>query len=513
MEIDLSKVAPEDLPRVKQLLAEVAEHEKYATHLAKFLDQAYEWQKQVVRFTKDKTVIGTISANRVGKTENGCAIIAQHLTGHYAPWYEGKKFKKPVKVIAACLNSDLNKTVLQAKLFGTSNWRVKKQIGTAMIPKDLVDLKSAVSARGDGVERINIHHKSGGSSELYFRAYSQGREAAQGVEADVILIDEQPKDDFWEECLTRLATTGGHVICSFTPLEGRTGLVATLLDLPPVPDAPEDKFGAKVRADKSWSMVRASWDDITHIPEDQKETLKKGYAEYSRDARTYGIPISGHGRVFPFHKGEITYSESETRVPDTLPHLVGIDIGHGFGRDPSAAFQVAWDEDKDIVYVTRGKQESTDTTRDLARLIVWTDHESPVAWPNDANKSSMNADSTVSQQLRSMDINLLGKPFLNPKGADGKVNNWKMPGIKEMAQRFSDGRLKISERYCNDLLKQIEEYSYDVNGRLKDGNDHCVDAVRYAIMSIIQGYGQPLNIPNKFDDAGFDDDEFEYNII
>ena len=98
MEIDLSKVAPEDLPRVKQLLQEVAYHEKYATHLAKFLEQAYDWQKQVVEFTKDKTVVGTISANRVGQTEIGCAIIACHLTGYYPDWYKGKRFKKPVKV-------------------------------------------------------------------------------------------------------------------------------------------------------------------------------------------------------------------------------------------------------------------------------------------------------------------------------------------------------------------------------------------------------------------------------
>ena len=492
MKIDLTKVAPEDLPRVKQLLAEVADHEKYGSHLAKFLENAYDWQKQVVRFTKDKTVIGTISANRVGKTEIGCAIIACHLTGYYPDWYEGKVFKKPVKVIAACLNSDLNKSVLQSKLFGTSNWRMKSEVGTGMIPKELINMKSGVSGRGDGLDRISIKHKSGGYSELYFRAYSQGREAAQGVEADVILIDEQPKDDFWEECLTRLATTNGHVICSFTPLEGRTGLVDTLLSLPPVENAPEDKYGAKVKADNSWSMVRASWDDITHIPEDQKETLRKGYAEYSRDARIYGIPIAGHGRVFPFQRGEITYDENELFVPESIPHLVGIDLGHGFGRDPSAAVQIAYDEDKDIIYVIRCKKDTTNTTRDLARLIVWTDHESPIAWPADANRSSMNADTTVAQQLRQKGLNLLLKPFMNPKGADGKTNNYKMPGVKEMAERMSDGRLKINKRFCGQLLDEIEEYSYQENGRLKDGNDHLIDATRYAVMSIIQGYGSPL---------------------
>ena len=410
--------------------------------------------------------------------------------------------------MAACLNSDLNASVLQAKLFGTSNWRLKSEIGTGMIPRELINAKSAVTPRGDKLDKINIKHISGGWSELYFRAYSQGREAAQGVEADVILIDEQPKDDFWSECLTRLATTKGHAICSFTPLEGRTGLVQELLDLKPAEGSPSDHFGAKYKEENRWSMVRASWDDVTHIDSEDKLTIAKGYADYERDARTFGIPIAGHGAIFPHLTGLITYEPRETQIRDTWPHLLGVDLGHGYGRDPSAVVMTAWDEENDIIYVTDCKLAETNTTKEMARLITSVNHTVPVAWPNDANRSSMASHSTVADQLREFQVNLLGKPFLNPRGADGKRNNHKAPGIKEMNQRFTEGRLLISTE-CTELLKQLEEYAYDKAGKIQDGNDDIIDACRYAIMSIIQDLG--ASVVDDGWGTNNQDDEFHWN--
>jgi len=256
-------------------------------------------------------------------------------------------------------------------------------------------------------------------------------------------------------------------------------------------DCPEDRFGPKYRSEDSWAMIRASWDDIEHISDTDKDQLRKGFASYEADARTFGMPIAGHGRIFPYQKGEITYSDREITIPDVWPHIVGIDIGHGHGRDPSAAVMVAWDEHTNKMYVTDCRMESTDTTRDLARLIVKVDHRVPVAWPNDANRASMNSDSTVAEQLRQMDIKLLGKPFMNPKGADGKSNNYKAPGINYINELFAEGKLLISDR-CTQLLAEIEQYSYTETGKIQDGKDHCIDAFRYAVMSIIQGLGEPL---------------------
>ena len=394
--------------------------------------------------------------------------------------------------MVAGVDSNHNKNVLQDKLLGSNNWRLKAERGKGMIPRDFIIDEAAVTVRGDDLTAVKIKHITGGMSEIIFRAYSQGREAAQGFQADQILIDEQPKDDFWSESLVRTAATNGQVICSFTPLKGMTGLVEELMSLPAQKDAPEDKFGAKYKSGDGWAMVRATWDDINHISEDDKKQLRKGFAAYEADARTYGMPVAGHGRIFPYQAGDITYNEREVTINESWPHLVGIDIGHGHGRDPSAVVQACWDEEKDIIYIRRCYMEPTDTTREMARLIVKADHESPVAFPPDANRTAMNSPLTVAQQLRELNINLLLKPFLNPKGADGKRNNHKMPGITHINERFAERRLLICDRLCKQLLGEIEQYSYTDTGKVQDGKDHCIDAFRYAVMSIIQGFGQPL---------------------
>ena len=505
-DIDYDSLDTSD-PDVAKALAIAAKEVKYNSRLYDFLEMAYPWQKEAIKMTNDNKVLGLIASNQTGKSETACSIVACHATGIYPDWWEGRKYNRPVKIMVAGVDSNHNKNVLQEKLVGSNNWRLKSERGTGMIPKDYIIDDAAVTVRGDDLAALKIKHISGGMSEILFRAYSQGREAAQGFQADLIMIDEQPKDDFWSEALVRTAATDGQVVCSFTPLLGLTGLVEELMELKPIKDSPYDKFGPKVKSQDNWAMVRATWDDITHISEEGKDQIRKGLPDYEIATRTYGIPMAGQGRIFPFTKDEITFNPSEIYVEDRWDHLVAIDIGHGFGRDPSAAILAAWDEDRDIVYLLNSRSEPTDTTRDLAKLIVKVEHQCPVAFPADANRSSMNSEATVAQQLRQFDIDLLLKPFMNPKGADGKRNNHKMPGLKHMSERMREGKLKISTR-CTQLLSEIDQYSYTETGKVQDGRDHCIDAARYAVMSIIQGYGKPLAKDYWAED---EQDEFHYN--
>ena len=501
MDIDYDNLDLED-PQIQKALDSAAKEVKYNSRLYEFLEMAYPWQKAAVKRTSNHRVVGLIASNQTGKSETAMSLVACLATGIIPDWWEGRKYDRPVKIMVAGVDSNHNKNVLQEKLFGSNNWRLKRERGSGMIPKDFIIDDSAVTVRGDDLQSIKIKHVSGGMSEILFRAYSQGREAAQGFQADFIVIDEQPKDDFWSEALLRTAATGGCVACSFTPLMGMTGLVSELMELKPEENSPEDKFGPKFKSEDAWSMVRATWDDITHISEEDKAQIRKGIPDYEEATRTYGIPMAGHGRVFPFSRDEFTYSDNDVHIKDHWPRLIGIDIGHGFGRDPSAAVLSVWDEENDVIYIDRVAKDSTDTTKDLARLVVGVEHQCPVAFPSDANRSSMNTDTTVAQQLREMDVNLLGKPFLNPRGADGKQNNFKMPGIKHISERIREGKLKIHEGRSSTLLQEIDQYSYTDSGKLQDGNDHAIDAFRYSVMSLVQGLGQPLTKESFFDEEG-----------
>ena len=74
---------------------------------------------------------------------------------------------------------------------------------------------------------------------------------------------------------------------------------------------------------------------------------------------------------------------------------------------------------------------------------------------------------------------------------------------------MAEGRLKISTR-CVQLLNELDQYSYTETGKIQDGKDHSIDAFRYAVMSLIQGYGEPLK-DNGF--SQYDDviEEFYFN--
>ena len=504
-DIDYDSLDLED-PAVVRALSVAASEIKYNSRLYEFLEVAYPWQKEFVELTSSHHVVNLIASNQTGKSEVAMGIVACLSTGIIPEWWKGRKYDRPVKIMVAGVDSSHNANTLQEKLMGTNAWKIKSERGSGMIPKEYLMEETAISPRGKDLETIKIKHISGGMSEILFRAYSQGREAAQGFPADFIIIDEQPPDDFWTEALTRTVATNGCVICSFTPLKGmpEEGVVHKTFQLPDVKGAPYDKYGAKRKSDKDWALVRATWDDIGHITEAKKEATKSKYPDYEVATRCYGMPMAGHGRVFPFTRDEITYSNQDVFIDDRWPRLIGIDIGHGFGRDPSAAVLAVYDEDSDIIYIDNVKRESTDTTKDLARLIVTVEHQCPVAFPSDANRSSMSSDSTVAQQLREMDINLLTHPFMNPRGADGKKNNYKMPGIKHISERMREGKLKINTSRCSQLLDELDQYSYTDTGKLQDGNDHCIDAFRYAVMSVIQSLGEPLRNEHPF---GVDEDD------
>ena len=166
----------------------VGQHQKYNTRLAVFLDSAYDWQKKAVANTSKYRENGIICGNQMGKSEVACAITACHLTGIYPEWWEGKKFTTPVDILLAGQTSEHNKDVLQDRLFGTDNKKLADLIGTGMIPKDLIIPNSLESERGKEIKAAKIRHVSGGLSSLTFRAYSQGRAAAQGVSLSLIHI-------------------------------------------------------------------------------------------------------------------------------------------------------------------------------------------------------------------------------------------------------------------------------------------------------------------------------------
>lgn len=175
-----------------------------------------------------------MAANRVGKTVVGAYETTVHLTGQYPEWWSGRRFADPVDVWASGDTSETTRDVVQLELMGP-----KEDMGTGMIPKRcLVGEPSSRRGVADAVDVAKVKHVSGGVSSLGFKSYDQGRKKFQGTKKHVIWLDEEPDAPIYDECMLRLMTTDGLMLCTFTPLLGLTEIALRFLpDLAPVLDA------------------------------------------------------------------------------------------------------------------------------------------------------------------------------------------------------------------------------------------------------------------------------------
>lgn len=160
-----------------------------------------------------------MAANRVGKTWGvGGYETALHLTGRYPEWWPGRRFDHPIEAWAAGDTSETTRDIIQASLLGG-----KDQLGTGLIPlDDIVGEPTRRAGVSDAFDTATVQHVSGGVSLIGFKSYDQGRKKFQGTAKHICWLDEEPPSDVFDECMMRLMTTDGLMLCTFTPLEGMT---------------------------------------------------------------------------------------------------------------------------------------------------------------------------------------------------------------------------------------------------------------------------------------------------
>lgn len=186
----------------------------YAKHLA-FFAAGTQYQERCM-----------MAANRIGKTWGvGGYETALHLTGMYPDWWVGHRFDYPIEVWAAGDTSETTRDIVQAALMGALG-----ALGEGLIPASMI-IGTPTKRMGvsGAMDTARIRHVRGFDNLLGFKSYDQGRKKFQGTAKHVIWLDEEPPADVYDECLMRLMTTNGLMICTFTPLEGLTEIALRYL--------------------------------------------------------------------------------------------------------------------------------------------------------------------------------------------------------------------------------------------------------------------------------------------
>lgn len=173
-----------------------------------------------------------IAANRVGKTWGmGAFEVTCHLTGLYPPWWEGRRFKRPIRAWAAGKSNETTRDIVQEALLGEveGSGPNKCLSGTGMVPGHLIGRPTWKQGVANLVDTVKIRHASGGTSILGLKSYEQGRGSFEGTAQHLIWFDEEPPIDVYGEALIRTATTNGLIFMTFTPLEGMSEVVLSYL--------------------------------------------------------------------------------------------------------------------------------------------------------------------------------------------------------------------------------------------------------------------------------------------
>lgn len=165
-----------------------------------------------------------LAANKIGKTTVGAYECALHATGKYPKWWKGRRFNHPT-VGWACNNTNIDcRDINQFELLGQPG-----QLGTGMIPADLIINTKAKPSVPDAVEMAYVRHISGGQSMISFKAYEQGREKFQGRNIHWIWGDEEVPSDVYDEMVMRIMVTDGIILLTYTPIRGLTELTVRFL--------------------------------------------------------------------------------------------------------------------------------------------------------------------------------------------------------------------------------------------------------------------------------------------
>lgn len=173
-----------------------------------------------------------LGGNRVGKTLGiGGYETACHLTGLYPDWWEGFVIDRPCLIWAAGTKGvkvrDVNQKMLLGKLQKLKGYT---QASGGLVPSRMIQRLSRKSGITDAVDQVTIRHKKGWENLLTFKSYEEGRPSFEAEAVDFIWLDEEPTKPIYDECKMRILTTRGRILATFTPVEGMTETVLSLLE-------------------------------------------------------------------------------------------------------------------------------------------------------------------------------------------------------------------------------------------------------------------------------------------
>ena len=428
-------------------------------------------QMEFLDATREHSDVALIAANGAGKTETAAFAVSRWMTGVYPPWWNGRRFDGPVRVWAAGTSAKAVTEAAQTKLLGPPG--VADLLGTGLIPKEAI-IGEPRKARGypDAIDSFQVRHVSGGVSRLVTKTYEQDRKDWQGADIDILWEDEEPKPELHSEGQARLRGRG-LTILTFTPVEGMTEVVLDYLERPN-PD----------RAVVNMGINDAQW----YTPE-QRERMIRQYPARERQARAFGIPTLGAGKVFKTPLSDILEPSIPLhKVPADWFKLWGIDFGGGsMDAHPFAAVLLGWDKENPPADPFAPPDGPVGTIHVLAEVrmtdaIILQHCDAmrriapgvPVAWPHDGHQAERSSGKSMAELYKRHGLLMLETHTTDVKGGISTYG-----GINDLDTYMQARQFKVGQ-HLTMWQQEYELYHYDQKGLLVKNRDDLMSATRIA---------------------------------
>ncbi|MDE6442545.1 MAG: terminase family protein [Clostridia bacterium] len=443
----------EILARLAEVEKEIKLRKKDGENLAAY-NRTKRHKKQIAFHKCKKRNRWVFGGNRSGKTECGAVECIWMLRGIH-PY---RKNRKDVFGWAVSLSAQVQRDVAQAKIL-------------KYLPKSWIADITMLSGRKDSpssgvIDQIKIKNVFGGISTLGFKSCDQGREKFQGSSLDFVWFDEEPPHDIYDECLMRVMDKRGDIFGTMTPLKGKTFIYNEI-------------YLNRRNNPEIWHECM-TWEDNPYLSKKEAKLLEGALDAGALDARKYGKFSDGAGLVYP-EFDESVHVIAPFDIPREWQDNISIDPGL---NNPLSAHWYCVDWDGNIYVIA----EHFAAGRDIdfhAQAIK--DISSKLGWKKDG-KGRLHAliDSAASQRTLASPKSVCELFYERGIVVDTNVNKDVFSGIsrvKSFLKRGNgEGDIFIFSN-CVNMIEEFRGYSWANGDTPVKRDDHCMDELRYYIMT------------------------------
>lgn len=402
---------------------------------------------------KNRWVFG---GNRTGKTECG-AVETIWLSLGIHPYRENKK---QTECWVVSLSNRVQKEVAQSKIL--------KYLPRSSIVDIIMSQGKKNSPESGVIECIIVKNKFGNNSKIWFKSCEEGRDKFQGSSLDFVWFDEEPPEDIYKECKMRVLDRCGEIFGTMTPLKGLTFIY--------------DEIYINEKKDDEIFYIFISWDDNPYLSKKEIERLSNTLSAEEIEARKYGRFLAiDRGLIYPEFDVNVNVI-TPFDIPPDWQSMISIDPGlsnplscHFYARDYDDNIYVIAEhfaENKTIEYHSKEINK-------IAKSLNW----------KRLSNGMLEAliDSAASQRTLASQKNVVDLFYENGIITNPKVNKDVLSGISTVKTYLKNiaGKSKLFVfSNCTNMIQEFKTYRWSGSDSPIKKDDHCLDELRYYIMSL-----------------------------